>query len=230
MSSIFYIKKEIVEVCKQMYFRGLVSATDGNVSARIGEKEIIITPSNKSKGSIEVQDLVVIDLDGKKISGSLQPSGEYRMHLMVYKEREDVNAVVHAHPPYATAFSVAGIPLMECVLPEVVLSLGGVPLTEYATLYTEELPNSLKKYITDFNAFLLKNHGVVTIGSTVTSAYHRLEKVEHLAQVIYLARNLGKVDVLSKQQFESLMKLREELGFKGPLPQCNTCEKSCVLK
>jgi L-fuculose-phosphate aldolase len=230
MNSIFSLRKEMVEICKLIYSRGLVVATDGNISARLGENEILITPSGKSKGMVETQDLVVIDLEGKKISGNMSPSGEFRLHTMVYKERPDINAVVHAHPPYSTAFSVAGISLIQCVLPEVVITIGGVPLTEYATLYTEELPLSIKKYIKDFNALLLKNHGVVTVGENLLSAYHRLEKVEHMAQIIYLAKNLGNVDVLSKEQLESLIKVKESLGLNSSLPMCETCDKNCVIK
>lgn len=222
--------KEIIEISHRMYEKGLVVATDGNISCRLDSQRIVITPSGKSKISLQAQDLVIMNLKGEKLSGTGMPSGEYRMHLMVYKERPDVNAVVHTHSPYATGFSVAGIPLMQCVLPEVVLTLGGIPLTEYGTLYTEELPQAIKKYIKDYNAFLLKNHGVLTIGENLTVAYHRAEKVEHMAQVIYIARSLGKVDILSRGQFQALMKLREEIGLKGKLPECETCDLSCGLK
>ncbi len=229
MNSIFSIRKEIIEICRLIYTRGLVTATDGNISARIGENEILITPSGKNKGMVEVQDLVVIDLQGKKISGIMQPSGEYRIHTMIYQQRPDINAVVHAHPPYATAFSVAGISLMQCVLPEIILTIGAVPLAEYATLYTEELASSIEKYIKDYNAVLLKNHGVVTIGNDLLCAYHRMEKVEHMAKIIYLARTLGNIDVLTKEQIDSLMKVRESLGLSS-ISLCDTCENMCGIK
>jgi len=229
MDSIFTVRKKVVEICRLVYKNELVRATDGNVSARVGNNEILITPSGKSKENVEPQDLIVIDLNGKKISGTLQPSGEYLLHTTIYRYRKDVNAIVHAHPTYATAFSVAGLNLMQCVLPEIVLTIGGVPLADYATLYTEELPQSILKFIYKYNAILLKNHGIVTFDRDLISAYYKLEKVEHLAQVIYLAKTLGKVDVLTKSQVESLLKVREKLGLTTPLPDCESCDKDCKL-
>ncbi|MFQ3675647.1 MAG: class II aldolase/adducin family protein [Endomicrobiia bacterium] len=230
MESIFTVRKKVIEICKLMHKNDLVKATDGNISVRIGENEILITPSGKSKENIEIQDLIVIDFNGKKLSGTMQPSGEFRLHTTIYRYRKDVNAIVHAHPTYATAFSVAGLNLMQCVLPEIVLTLGGVPLADYATLYTEELPQSILKYVDKYSAILLKNHGVVTFDKDLFSAYYKMEKVEHLAQIIYLAKTLGKVDVLTKEQVQSLMKVRERLGLKTPLPDCDSCDKNCEIK
>lgn len=217
-------------MCKLIYKNGFVKATDGNISVRVGKNKILITPSGKSKNDIEIQDLIVIDLNGKKVSGITQPSKEFRLHTTIYRYRKDVNAIVHAHPTYATAFSVAGLDLMQCVLPEVVLTIGGVPLANYATLYTEELPQSILKYVDNYSAILLKNHGVVTFDKDLFSAYYKLEKVEHLAQIIYLAKTLGKVDVLTNEQVRSLLKVRKSLGLKTPIPDCDSVDRDCEIK
>lgn len=211
MNTLSKLKKEIVKICNLLYEKNFIKSTDGNVSVRIGENKILITPTNKSKFQLNPKDLVIIDLNGKKISGKLNPSGEFRLHTTIYQCRKDVNAIIHAHPIYSTAFSVSGIDLMQNVLPEVVITLGGVPLTEYATLYTEELPQSILKYVFKYNAILLKNHGVVTFDKDLFSAYYKLEKVEHLAQIIYISKTLGRVDTLTKKQVESLVKIKNNL-------------------
>ncbi|RKY58435.1 MAG: class II aldolase/adducin family protein, partial [Candidatus Latescibacterota bacterium] len=140
MVPIYQLRRDIIHVCQRMYQRGYVAANDGNVSARVSEDRILITPSGMSKGFIREDQLILCDMEGKVISGNLKPSSELPMHLMVYRERPDVNAVVHAHPVVATGFAVAGIPLAQCVLPEVVLTVGAVPVAEYGTPSTEEVP------------------------------------------------------------------------------------------
>ena len=208
MSSILKAKKEIVEIGKRMYAKGYVVASEGNMSIRIGENRILVTPAGKNKGFLKEKDLVLVDLKGKKISGNLEPSSELRMQLFVYQKRKDINAAVHAHAPYSLAFACAHLPLSQNLLPEVIMFLGKIPLTPYATPTTEEVPNSLSPFIEKHNAFLLENHGVLTLGKDIYEAYNRLEMVEHLAKINLLCKILGKSEELSDESLEKLKKLK----------------------
>jgi L-fuculose-phosphate aldolase len=210
----------IIRVGRRMYERGFVAANDGNVSIRISNERVLATPTGMSKGFMARGDLVIVDMEGRRISGKREPTTELKMHLRAYELRKDVGAVIHAHPPYATAYAVAGIPLEECILPEVVLTLGSVPLAAYGTPSTEEVPDSIEGVVTRSDAFLLRNHGVMTVGSDVLGAYHKMETVEHFAHISFLAGQLGRVKHLTREEVEKLMKLREHMGIKGPYPGC----------
>ena len=228
MSSIYQTRRDIIGVCKRIYARGYVASNDGNVSVRVSEDRVLTTPTGMSKGFLTEEQLILCDMEGEKISGDLSPSSEVKMHIMVYQEREDVNAVVHAHPVTATGFAVAGIPLAQCVLPEVVITLGEIPIAEYGTPSTEEIPNSIRQYIQDYDAFLLANHGALTIGPDVVNAYHKMETLEHFAQITLVARQLGQVNVLSDRNVQKLMEVREKLGVKGRNPMiCRQCTQAC---
>jgi L-fuculose-phosphate aldolase len=195
-----------------------VAANDGNISVRISENELLITPSGVSKGFMSEDMIIKMNMDGDIISRKNQyrPSSEFRMHAQVYKERDDVNSVVHAHPPYCTGFAVAGIPLDKCVLPEAILTLGSVPIAPYGTpSTTDEVTNSIKEYIKSSDAILLANHGALTVGVDLTTAYHRMETLEHTAQVVFLAMALGNVNKIPKEQVDKLMKIRGETGIPG---------------
>ena len=211
MSSLVALKKEMVEICRQMYQRGYLVATDGNVSVRLNEKRILITPTGVCKGFLSLKDLVTVDYGGKKLTRGPNPSSELLMHLFIHQRRKDVNAVVHAHPPFGTSFAVAGISLNEPILPEIAVFVGEVPLLAYATPSTSEVPDSLKDFVDKHQAFLLKNHGVVTLGKNLLQAYHRLERVEHLAKIYAQAKNLGKVEMLSSSDLEKLSKIKERM-------------------
>jgi L-fuculose-phosphate aldolase len=211
--SLFSLKNDIVEIGKRIYARGYVASNDGNISVRLDDKKILITPSGVSKGFMSPSDLIIVNLDGAVISGDKKPSSELLMHLEIYKERKDVNSVCHAHPIYATGFAVAGIPLEMGVLPEVVVSLGCVPLVEYGTPGTKEYFNSMLKYLKDYDAFLLANHGVVTVGKDLFSAYHKMETVEHFASIVFVSLQLGKMNTFSSEQIEKLINQREKFGI-----------------
>ena len=210
----------ILHAGRRMYDRGYVAANDGNISVRISDNRVLVTPTGMSKGFLVRGDLVVTDMAGRKISGKREPTSEIKMHLRAYELREDIRAVVHAHPPYSTAYSVAGIPLDQCILPEVILTIGSVLLASYGTPSTEEVPASIEGVVTRSDAFLLKNHGVMTVGTDVLSAYHKLETVEHFAHISFIAGQLGRVKGLTGEEVEKLMRLREHLGIKGPYPGC----------
>ena len=185
----------MIDVCGLLAAKGFVAATDGNVSARLPSGNIMITRSGVAKGLVTEGDLVEVRRDGTAASG--RATSELKMHLFIYEKRRDAHAVVHAHPPYATAFAVAGIALEEPVLPEVILGLGGIPLARYATPSTDEVPASLAPLIDTHSAILLTNHGAVTFGADLHEAYFRMEKVEHAAKIIYRAKALGHVRTLS---------------------------------
>jgi len=210
MSSILKAKKEIIEIGKRMYVKGYVVASEGNMSIRIGKNRILVTPGGKNKGELKPKDLVLVDLKGKKISGNLKPSSELLMHLFVYQKRKDINAAVHAHPPYSLAFACAHLPLAQSLLPEVIMFLGKIPLAPYATPSTEEVPLSLAPFIEKHNAFLLENHGVLALGKDIFEAYSHLEMVEHLAKVNLSGRILGKLQELPGESLDKLEKLKKK--------------------
>jgi L-fuculose-phosphate aldolase len=228
MFSVEEAGEAILHVARRMYERGYVAANDGNVSVRLSDDRLLVTPTGMSKGFMARSDLVVTNMAGEKLGGKREPTSEIRMHLRAYELRDDVGAVVHAHPPYATAFAVAGIPLSECVLPEVIVSLGSVPLAHYGTPTTEEIPRSIESVVTKSDAFLLRNHGVMTVGPDALNAYHKLETVEHFAEISFIARHLGSVSPLEHEEVRKLFELRERLGIRGAYPGCVESE-TCAL-
>src|SRR5687767_15261267 len=185
-------RAEIVEVGRRLWQRGFVASNDGNISVRLDEGRLITTPKNVSKGFMTPGMMVVTDLDGRKIAGERDPSSEIKMHLQVYRDRPDARAVVHAHPPTATGFAVAGIPLDRAVLAEVVTTLGSIPIAEYATPSTDALPAACSKYLKAHDGLLLANHGALAIGPDLFTAYYRMETIEHFARISLVTRMLGR--------------------------------------
>lgn len=181
------LRNEIVAACRRLERKDLIAATDGNVSCRAGRDRILITRSGVAKGDVEARDLLVTDMEGSTIEGTGRPSSEIRMHLYVYRHRPDVAAVVHAHPPMATAFTLAGFPFHAKALPEVWLTIGAVPTAPYATPSTDEVPKSIAPYVADHRAILLRRHGALTFGASVREACLRMEKVEHAARTLFYA-------------------------------------------
>ena len=198
------IVRDMIDVCHRLYARGFVAATDGNVSARLPSGSLLTTRAGLNKGLATEGDLVKVSANGQQLEGKAKPSTELRMHLAIYRQRPDVQAVVHAHPVYATAFAVAGIALDRPVLPEVLVGLGGIPLARYATPSTEGVGASLKPFIKHNSAILLQNHGVVTLGTDLHDAYFKMEKVEQVARIVYLATQLGGARELSAEEIEQL--------------------------
>ncbi len=221
MRSEFQTRRDIVEIGRRLWERGYVAANDGNISARLGDR-VLVTPTGLSKGFLKPADLVVVSPSGARLSGELAPTSELPMHLAVYRARANVHAVVHAHPPKATGFAVAGVPLAQCVLPEVILTLGEVPLAGYATPSTEEVARSIGRFIPRYNAILLRNHGVLTLGCDLYQAYYRMETVEHFAEITLAARALGGPSPLSSDDARKLMSVRDKLGLED-VPPCSDC-------
>ncbi len=226
------LRREMVRVGRLMWERGFVAATDGNLSARMGADRLLVTSSGVSKGFLSDEDLIIIRADGEPVSShrgrGSHPSTEIAMHLEVYRQRPDVNAVIHAHPPLATAFSIAGVSLARCVIPEVIVTMGAIPTAEYATPGTAEVPASIRQAISEYDAMILAHHGSLTVGETLWEAYLRLEKVEHTAQITLAAHQLGRVNTLSPQAVEKLAEKRRELLQRQGRDVCEGCAV-CVL-
>ena len=214
------LRADIVEVGRRLYARAYTASNDGNISVRLEGERLLMTPSGVCKGFMSPDMMVVTDLDGRKLQGDRDPSSEMQMHLEVYRRRPDVNAVVHAHPPIATGFAVAGIPLDRAVLAEVVTTLGSVPIAEYATPSTKELPEAVRPYVQAHDGMLLANHGALTLGKDLFAAYYKMETIEHFANISLVARLLGGERVLSREEVFRLQDLRGRYGIAAPAPIC----------
>lgn len=206
-------RKEICRVGRWMHAGGYAVANEGNLSVRLEEGRILVTPAGVCKGRLAWKDLVVTDLNGKVVCGTGRPSSEMMMHLLYYRSRPDVRAVCHAHPPTATGFAAAGRALEEAVLPEVIVCLGRIPLAPYATPGTWELCASLEPLVPNYDAILLENHGVVTCGQDLASAYERMEIVEQFARVMLTAESLGGPHLLPRTEVQKLIAARPRYGI-----------------
>lgn len=224
-------RADVVEVCRRIYQKGFAAASDGNVSVRLAPDRILMTPSGLSKGFIAPDQLIVTDMAGRMVarhSGAgrdLKPSSEIKMHLEAYSQRPDIGAVVHAHPPVATACTLAGVSLARCVLPEVVVTLVAIPTAGYATPSTEEVPASISSLIQRHDALLLERHGALTVGKDVFEAYFRLEKVEHTAEVTLAAYQFGRrrPRSLNADEIQRLQAVRDEMA----LPRRDLAAEAC---
>jgi len=216
-------RKEIVRVCRLLHEKGYVAATDGNVSVRLGKNRILSTPSGFSKGFLAPEQLIVTDLEGKRLSSysyyyepasrALKPTSELPMHLEAYRQRPDIGAVVHAHPPICVALSIADISLAKCLLPEVVVTLGLIPTTEYATPSSAEGPGVIRDLIVKHDALVIQRHGTLTVGQDPFDAYLKLEKMEHAASVTLILRQLGQETPLPPAEVAKLLQMRREKGL-----------------
>lgn len=204
--------EQVIEIGRRLHAKGFIAGIDGNLSIRLNSREILITATGVSKGFLEPEDLVIVDYTGKTVSGNGQPSSEMKMHLAVYNGRDNIHACCHAHPPYATAFSVVEKILPPNILPEVILTLGQIPLVEYAPPGTAAVPRALEKHLKEHDGFILTNHGVLTLGRNLFEAFYRMETVEHYAKIIYIAEQSGKLNFLDLDEVRRLEKLRETLG------------------
>lgn len=222
----YQIKEQICEIGKRVDMRGLVAANDGNISAKINDREVLCTPTGVLKGTMTPEMICKMDLDGNVLDApnGYKPSSEMKMHLRVYQKRPDVGAVVHAHPPYATSFAIAGIPLSQPVLAEAVVQMGCVPIADYGMPSTEEIPDAVEKYLPYFDAMLLEYHGALAYGVDLMTAYMKMESLEFYARTLYQVRVIGggSVRELPKDKVEMLYELRRKMGLPGKHP-ANVC-------
>ena len=217
-----------------MYEKGLISSSEGNISARLGADRILITPSGLHKGFLEARQLLIVDRDGQQIGPrvgavrDLKPTSELPLHLEVYKERRDVNTVVHAHPPATIALSIAGIPMAECLLPEVIVYLGLIPTAVYAAPGSAEFAKAVRQLISNHDALALERHGAVTVGATPMEGFMRMEIVEQNARISFMLTQLNSYNPLPPDEVEKLLRQREAMGLSKPGESTKFCQ-SCGL-
>jgi L-fuculose-phosphate aldolase len=201
-------REEIVRYGRMLHQRSFVAAMDGNLSVRLDDDRVLVTPTCVSKGAMRPADLVIVDMEGRRVSGRRNVTSEIGMHLLIYRLRPDVQAIVHAHPPTATGFAAAGVALTEPLVCEVVMGLGCIPLARYGTPGTSELTQTLEPYVPNYDAILMSNHGVVTYGDTLEHAYMKMETVEHCAQIALVTHLLGRQQPLKEVEVEKLLLAR----------------------
>ena len=224
-------RRDLCAVGRWIHQRGFVAATDGNISVRLEPRRVLTSPTAISKGMMTPDDLVITDLDGNKISGRRNASSELAMHLLIYRRRPDVHAVCHAHPPTATGYAAAGLPLNKALVSEVVLSLGCIPVARYGTPGTPELSEALEPLVQNFDAILMANHGVVTCGPDLLTAFFRMETTEHFAHVSLVTELLGKQVLLSGGDVEKLLAARVRYGATTAAqlgPECPVTAESAA--
>lgn len=230
------LRDDIVEIGRRLWHRGFVASNDGNISVRIGPDRLLMTPTSVSKGFMTPDMMVITDMDGVLVAGApgRKPSSEIQMHLVAYRARPDVQAVVHAHPPLSTGFAVAGIPLDRAVLAEVVTTLGSIPIADYGTPSTRELSDAVAPYVKAHDGLLLANHGALALGKDLFAAYYKMETIEHFARISLVARQLGRENLLSREEVGRLQGLRDRYGIVAPAPICpdpvaGTGDPSCQI-
>ncbi len=217
------VREQICEAGRRIWTKGWVASNDGNISMKIGENTVITTPTGVSKGFMSPDMLIKVDMDGNVLSGYLKPSSEIKIHLETYKLRDNIKAFVHAHPPITTGFAVANIPLDFKTLPEIIISLGTIPLARYGTPSTPELTDSISELVLCHDAILLANHGAITLGKDVMSAYYKMEAVEHFAKISLTAHQLGKMKPISEPDIKKLDEVRESFGIRIGGTACMNC-------
>jgi L-fuculose-phosphate aldolase len=220
----YQLKQQICEIGRRLYNKGFAAANDGNISVRLNDKEILSTPTMVSKGFMKPEDLCKVDYEGKQLAGTRKRTSEVLLHLAVYKTRPDVQAVVHCHPPHATAFAVAREPIPKCVLPEVEVFLGEVPMALYETPGTQKFAETIVPYVKDCNTIILANHGTVTFGPTLENAYFNTEIIDAYCRILILARQLGPVNYFTDAQAKELLDLKKRLGYDDPRLRYENCD------
>jgi L-fuculose-phosphate aldolase len=220
----YKLKEQICEIGRRVYAKGFAAANDGNITIRLNDREVLCTPTMVSKGFMKPEDICKIDYEGKQLAGTRKRTSECLLHLAIYKQRPDVNGVVHCHPPHATAFAVAREPIPKCVLPEVEVFLGEVPMAMYETPGTQKFADTIVPFVKDCNTIILANHGTVTFGPTLENAYFNTEIIDAYCRILILARQLGPVNYFTEQQTRELLDLKKRIGYDDPRFRCENCD------
>jgi len=210
------IKQDICEIGRRLYNKGFAAANDGNITVRIGENEVLCTPTMHSKGFLVPDDISLVDMTGKQLAGRKKRSSEALLHLEIYKQRPDIKSVVHCHPPHATAFAVAREPIPQCVLPEVEVFLGDVPITRYETPGGQAFADTILPFVSKTNVIILANHGTVSYGEDVEKAYWWTEILDAYCRILMLAKDLGRVHYFNEQKERELLELKQKWGWSDP--------------
>lgn len=217
-------KETICEIGRRLYAKGFAAANDGNITARVGENRLVCTPTGVSKGYMKPEDLCIIDLDGNQLAGTKRRSSEVLLHLTIYKARPDINGVLHCHPPHATAFAIAHEPIPKCVLPEVEVFLGEVPIARYETPGGQPFADTVLPYVKDANTVLLANHGTVAYHTDLMTAYFNTEIIDAYCRMLLLARQLGPINYLGEQKSRELLDLKKRFGLTDPRTEMENCD------
>jgi L-fuculose-phosphate aldolase len=224
MANLHRIKQEICEIGDRIYKRGFAAANDGNISFRMNEREVVCTPTQICKGYMKPDDLCVVDMEGNQLSGTRKRTSEIMLHLAIMKERADVKSVVHCHPPHATAFGIAREPIPQCVLPEVEIFLGDVPITKYAIPGGKDFADTILPFVTKTNIIVLANHGTVSYGDTVEHAYWWTEVLDAYCRMLMLSRGLGSVNYFTEPEAKALLDLKKKWGYADPRNEMKNCD------
>lgn len=212
------LRKQMVDICRRMWTLGWVAANDGNLSVKINDDLFLCTPTGVSKSYITPDMLILINHKGEIIEGKGKPSSEIKMHLRCYAERDDVGAVMHAHPPVATGFACAHVPLDSYSMIETVIAIGSVPIAPYGTPSTNEVPDGIAPLLPEHDVILLENHGALTVGSDLTTAYYRMETLELYAKIMLTANQLGGAKEISRENIDRLISMRSQYKVTGKHP------------
>ncbi len=228
MQNAFKIKQEICEIGRRIYNKGFAAANDGNITYRLSDNEVLCTPTMVSKGFLKPDDICLIDMEGKQLAGRKKRSSEALLHLQIYRERSDIKSVVHCHPPHATAFAIAREPIPQCVLPEVEVFLGDVPITRYETPGGQAFADTIIPFVKKSNVIILANHGTISYGESVERAYWWTEILDAYCRMLMLARGLGKVNYFTPEKERELLDLKAQWGFQDPrnekgMENCDLC-------
>ncbi len=218
------LKEQICEIGRRIYNRGFAAANDGNISVRVSDNVVLCTPTMICKGFMTPDDICAVDMEGNQIAGKRKRTSEILLHLTIMKHRPDVKAVVHCHPPHVTAFSVAGEPIPQCVLPEVEIFMGEIPIAPYATPGTEEFANTVLPFLKGTNTIVLKNHGTVSFDKSLEEAYWKTEILDAYCRILLLARQLGRIEYFGENEIRELLELKQRLGFDDPRFHAENCD------
>jgi L-fuculose-phosphate aldolase len=227
----YKLKEQICEIGRRVYQKGFAAANDGNITVRVNEREILCTPTMVSKGFMKPEDVCKVDYEGNQLAGTRKRSSEVLLHLAIYKNRPDVNAVVHCHPPHATAFAVVQEPIPKCILPEVEVFLGEVPMALYETPGTQRFAETIVPYLKASNTIILANHGTVTFGPDLEKAYWNSEIIDAYCKILILAKQLGGVSYFTRQHTKELLDIKKRLGYddiRFHVEDCDLCSNDYI--
>ena len=224
MLNVHKVKQEICEIGDRIYKKGFAAANDGNISYRISENEVVCTPTGISKGFMKPDDLCMVDMTGKQTGGRRKATSEIKLDLAIMKERPELKSVVHCHPPHATAFGIAREPVPQCVLPEVEIFLGDVPIARYDIPGSQDFANTILPFVRKSNVIILANHGTVSYGETVEKAYWATEILDAYCRMLILSKSLGRVNYFTEVEAKGLLDLKTQWGFQDPRAEMKNCE------
>ncbi len=226
----YKLKEQICEIGRRVYAKGFAAANDGNITIRLNDREVLCTPTMVSKGFLRPEDICKVDYEGNQLAGTKKRTSEVLLHLAVYKQRPDVMACVHCHPPHATAFAVAREPIPKCVLPEVEVFLGEVPMAVYETPGTQRFADTVIPYVKECNTIILANHGTVTFGPDLEKAYWNSEIIDAYCKILILAKQLGRVNYFTEGETRELLDLKKRIGYDDPRfgQDCDLCGNNVI--